>query len=149
MDPRIDFLYLSEQDMIKAGVTNMAACIPSMENMFKDFSLVGKLIYNPAEKLSLALKYCYDRNACKYESSLQMMTENCDYHVLPGTEVNRMGAILEYFPLSGSYRNFVRLHATGYYDWGNNTDPEGTVVDGHVFVSFGATVKLDFLKIKH
>lgn len=31
----IDFLYLSEQDMIKAGVNNMAKCIPSMEDMFK------------------------------------------------------------------------------------------------------------------
>ena len=32
---RVDFLYLSEQDMIKAGVSNMAECIPSMEEMFK------------------------------------------------------------------------------------------------------------------
>lgn len=31
----VDFLYLSEQDMIKAGVLNMAKCIPSMEEMFK------------------------------------------------------------------------------------------------------------------
>ena len=32
---RIDFLYLSEQDMIKAGVNNMADCLSSMEDMFK------------------------------------------------------------------------------------------------------------------
>ena len=32
---RIDFLYLSEKDMIKAGVNNMAGCIESMEDMFK------------------------------------------------------------------------------------------------------------------
>lgn len=32
---KIDFLYLSEQDMIKAGVLDMAKCIPSMEEMFK------------------------------------------------------------------------------------------------------------------
>jgi ornithine cyclodeaminase/alanine dehydrogenase-like protein (mu-crystallin family) len=31
---RIDFLYLSEQDMIKAGVTDMAACVDCMEEMF-------------------------------------------------------------------------------------------------------------------
>ena len=31
---RIDFLYLSEQDMIRAGVTDMPACIASMEEMF-------------------------------------------------------------------------------------------------------------------
>ncbi|MBL3610145.1 tyramine oxidase subunit B [Rhodovulum sulfidophilum] len=31
---RIDFLYLSESDMIKAGVTDMAACVDCMEEMF-------------------------------------------------------------------------------------------------------------------
>ena len=32
---RIDFLYLNEEDMIKAGVKDMAGCIESMEDMFK------------------------------------------------------------------------------------------------------------------
>lgn len=32
--PRIDFLYLSEPDMIRAGVTDMAACVDTMEEMF-------------------------------------------------------------------------------------------------------------------
>ncbi|KAA0570234.1 tyramine oxidase subunit B [Azospirillum sp. Sh1] len=32
--PKIDFLYLSEQDMVKAGVTDMAACVDTMEEMF-------------------------------------------------------------------------------------------------------------------
>ncbi|WP_336748711.1 tyramine oxidase subunit B [Pantoea vagans] len=32
--PRIDFIYLSEQDMIRAGVTDMAACVDTMEEMF-------------------------------------------------------------------------------------------------------------------
>ena len=32
---RIDFLYLSEQDMLRAGVDNMPACMESMEDMFK------------------------------------------------------------------------------------------------------------------
>lgn len=31
---RIDFLYLSEPDMIRAGVTDMAACVDAMEEMF-------------------------------------------------------------------------------------------------------------------
>ncbi|WP_264193499.1 tyramine oxidase subunit B [Mangrovibacter yixingensis] len=33
-NPKIDFIYLSEQDMIKAGVTNMPACVDAMEEMF-------------------------------------------------------------------------------------------------------------------
>lgn len=35
MDTKIDFLYLSEPDMIKAGVKDMGACIESMEDMLK------------------------------------------------------------------------------------------------------------------
>ncbi len=31
---KIDFIYLSEQDMIKAGVTDMPACVDTMEDMF-------------------------------------------------------------------------------------------------------------------
>lgn len=33
--PEVDFLYLNEDDMIKAGVTNMASCIDTMEEMFR------------------------------------------------------------------------------------------------------------------
>jgi len=32
--PRIDFIYLSEPDMIRAGVTDMPACVDAMEDMF-------------------------------------------------------------------------------------------------------------------
>lgn len=35
MSGTIDFLYLNEQDMIKAGVMNMSGCIKSMEDMFE------------------------------------------------------------------------------------------------------------------
>ena len=37
--PKVDFLYLSEKDMIAAGVENMGACIDTMEELF---SLIGK-----------------------------------------------------------------------------------------------------------
>ena len=33
--PKVDFLYLSEDDMIAAGVKDMAGCIEAMEEMFK------------------------------------------------------------------------------------------------------------------
>lgn len=34
MSGKIDFVYLNEQDMIKAGVTDMSGCINAMEDMF-------------------------------------------------------------------------------------------------------------------
>ena len=44
--PRIDFLYLSEPDMIRAGVTDMRRCVDAMEEMFKllhagDYRMAG------------------------------------------------------------------------------------------------------------
>ena len=43
---KIDFIYLSEPDMIKAGVTDMSACVDAMEEMFvllhqKDYRMAG------------------------------------------------------------------------------------------------------------
>lgn len=35
MEPKIDFMYLSEQDMIKAGVTDMKQCVDAIEEMFR------------------------------------------------------------------------------------------------------------------
>jgi len=45
-NPRVDFIYLNEQDMIKAGVTDMPGCVNAMEEMFKllksgDFRMGG------------------------------------------------------------------------------------------------------------
>lgn len=60
-NPRIDFLYLSEADMIRAGVTDMAACVNTMSEMLVDFKrgdyrmagvendLHGAQIYFPRE----------------------------------------------------------------------------------------------------
>lgn len=33
--PKVDFLYLNEEDMVRAGVKDMASCIEAMEEMFK------------------------------------------------------------------------------------------------------------------
>lgn len=112
---------------------------------FQDFSLVGKVKYNPSEQFSFAVKYCYDTNKCKYESPAQETLENCDYLVLPGTEVNRLGGIFEYYPLKGIDRNTLRFHFAGYYDWGTNTNINGNLLDGHAFLSIGVTLKYSLL----
>ncbi|MDD7521424.1 MAG: ornithine cyclodeaminase, partial [Lachnoclostridium sp.] len=33
--PKIEFLFLSEEDMIKAGVKDMAGCIDAMEDVIR------------------------------------------------------------------------------------------------------------------
>lgn len=47
IDTKIDFLYLSEQDMISAGVTDMNKCVDCMEEMFRilgfgDYKMAGQ-----------------------------------------------------------------------------------------------------------
>ncbi|MGN0152554.1 MAG: tyramine oxidase subunit B [Wujia sp.] len=49
MNTQIDFLFLSEEDMLEAGVTDMDRCIASMEDMF---SLLGKGDYRMGSKNS-------------------------------------------------------------------------------------------------
>ncbi|MDC7240456.1 MAG: tyramine oxidase subunit B [Spirochaetales bacterium] len=44
--PKLDFIYLNEEDMIKAGVTDMPGCVDAMEEMFRlmkegDFRMGG------------------------------------------------------------------------------------------------------------
>ena len=43
---KIDFIYLSEQDMVRAGVADMASCVDPMEEMFSllyhgDYRMAG------------------------------------------------------------------------------------------------------------
>ncbi|MDR1605016.1 MAG: ornithine cyclodeaminase [Gracilibacteraceae bacterium] len=47
VETKIDFLYLNEEDMIKAGVTGMEKCVDCMEEMFKilgrgDYKMAGQ-----------------------------------------------------------------------------------------------------------
>ncbi|MGJ0383733.1 tyramine oxidase subunit B [Paenarthrobacter nicotinovorans] len=50
-DQRIDFLYLNEQDMVAAGVTDMASCVDTMVEMFSALG-VGDYIMGGANRNS-------------------------------------------------------------------------------------------------
>ncbi|MGN0275369.1 MAG: tyramine oxidase subunit B [Chordicoccus sp.] len=55
--PAIDFLFLNEEDMIKAGVTDMPACVDAMEEVLKllgmgDFMMGGENHYSHGTKLA-------------------------------------------------------------------------------------------------
>ena len=54
MDTAIKFLYLSEPDMIRAGVTDMDACVEAMEDLLLtlhkgDYVMGGKVTMQPWE----------------------------------------------------------------------------------------------------
>ena len=46
MDTRIKFLYLSEPDMIKAGVKNMDQCVEAMEEIFHCLHTLIHVLYS-------------------------------------------------------------------------------------------------------
>lgn len=102
---------------------------------FNDFSLMADLSWGASEKLNVFAKATYDVNKDNV----------ADLCVLPGTEVTRVGAGVEYFPIKD--RQDVRFHAGYCYSWGTNTNlTEGTLWDNHSFVSVGVTWKMSVLK---
>ena len=102
---------------------------------FDDFSLMADLSWSASEKLNVFAKATYDVNKDNF----------ADLCVLPGTELARVGAGVEYFPIEGS--RDVRLHGAYSYAWGQNTNlAEGALWDNHSFVSLGVTWRMSVLK---
>ena len=101
---------------------------------FDDFSVMADLAWSPSEKLNVFAKATYDVNK----------DNAVDLCVLPGTELTRVGAGVEYFPIKDSQD--VRLHGTYSYAWGKNGNLGGSVWDNHSFVSVGVTWKMSVLK---
>ena len=99
---------------------------------FDDFSVMADLSWSASKKLNVFAKATYDVNK-------NNMADLC---VLAGTEVTRVGAGVEFFPIKDS--RDVRLHAGYSYAWGKNTNLEtGNVWNNHTFVALGATWKIN------
>ncbi len=102
---------------------------------FDDFSLMADLSWGASEKLNVFAKASYDVNKDNV----------ADLCVLRGTELIRVGAGVEYFPIEDSQD--VRFHAGYSYSWGTNTNlDDGTLWDNHSFVSLGVTWRMSVLK---
>ena len=100
---------------------------------FDDFSIMADLSWSASDKLNIFGKYSYDMNDGNY----------ADYCVLPGTELNRVGAGFEYFPIEDS--KDVRFHGAYSYAWGKNGNLAGSVFDNHSFLTLGVTWKMNIL----
>lgn len=107
--------------------------------IFGDYSIVGELNYHPNEHFRVFAKSTHDANNTHTDA---------DQTVLAGTEVTRIGGGLEYTPLKGKYRDWVRLHADYCYTWGTNTNPNGALLDDSHLVNVGLTCRVDVFKLK-
>lgn len=100
-----------------------------------DYSLIGELAWAPIDALNIFVKASYDRNKGVKE----------DLCVSYGTDILRVGAGIEYYPLKNSKN--LRLHLNCCYTDGespatNLLRPNQTIIDG------GLTWKMNFLNIK-
>ena len=104
---------------------------------FQDFSVMGELSYMIKDKVNVFGKMAYDVNKSGVEG---------DYSVMPGTELTRVGAGVEYYPLSHG-RKDLRLFAHYSYTWGVNGNPAGALQDKQHFWGVGVKWKIDIISL--
>ena len=104
---------------------------------FKDFSIMGELSYMIKDKVNVFGKATYDVNKSGVEG---------DYSVMPGTELTRVGAGVEYYPLSKG-RKDLRLFAHYSYSWGVNGNINGTIKDKQHFWGVGVKWNIDIISL--
>ena len=102
---------------------------------FNDFSVMGELSWRPIDRLNVFLRATYDCND----------SVTGDLCVAPGTDLLRVGAGVEFYPVK-NYKN-LRLHLNGCYTDGDSLmgtvlKPEQTIVDA------GLTWYMNMLNIK-
>ena len=103
---------------------------------FKDCSVMGELSCMVSKKLNLFGKVSYDVNNSDSTG---------DYCVMPGTEMTKVGAGFEYYPLDHS--RALRFHGNCSYAWGTNTNEAGTVIPKQALFDVGVTWKVDILSL--
>lgn len=108
--------------------------------LFKDCSLMAELSYSPDSRWRIFGKYTYDVN--KSGIGADLVVEN-------GTELNMIGAGMEYYPLQKN-RYRLRIHAAVFYSWGRNANTANTMQDKTTYLSCGLTWNMNILNInKH
>lgn len=104
----------------------------------KDMSVMAELQYKPTSKWNIFGKYTYDVNKSGTDA---------DFTVLNGTELNMVGAGVEFMPFVNAC-NVLRFHATGFYSWGHNAN-EGNLMQDNTFTcNVGVTWYMNLLSLK-
>ena len=102
----------------------------------KDCSVIGELSCKVNPKLDVFGKVSYDVNKTNAVG---------DYCVYSGTELTRVGAGIEYYPIKDN-RN-LRFHLNGSYAFGKNGNEAGTVLPDLAYIDMGVKWKVDILSL--
>ena len=110
---------------------------PKFEDLlFDNFSIMGEFSYLIADRVNVFGKVTYDKIG---ESSISASG------LIPGTEITRLGAGVEYYPLGGQGNRDVRLHAAYAYNIGTNSNPVGTALGNGSYFTAGLTWRIDIM----
>lgn len=104
----------------------------------KDASVMAELQYRPTGRWTVFGKYTYDVNKSGTDA---------DFTVLNGTELNMVGAGVEFMPFVNA-RNVLRFHATGFYSWGKNTNTADVMQNKTFTCNVGVTWYMNLLSLK-
>ena len=99
--------------------------------LMKDYSVMGRVDYQPSPYLKAWGKVTYDNNHTGREGDMAVAT---------GTDLTSVGAGVEVFPLKNES---VRLHVNYRYSWGRNGAPSPVMRDKEHMLDVGVSWKLE------
>lgn len=105
--------------------------------LFKDCSVMTELGYRPTDRWRIFAKHTYDVNRSGTDA---------DMIVTDGSELNMIGAGVEFFPLM-KRRTSLRIHAAAFYSWGHNANSADLMQNKTTFISAGLTWDMNVLNI--
>ena len=144
-------------DNLQIGVDYMNRATKGQTFLFKDCSMTARVDYQPTPQVNLWAKASYDVNHAGVDTNPETSTPltepnqktaeqskpRADLVLYEGTEITRVGAGLEYYPLKNKR---VRLHANYSYCFGKNTNPTGYLQDKHSILDLGVTWRVNVIK---
>ena len=121
---------------IEIDLMNRAAAHQTF--FFKDCSVMAEVAYKPTESWNIFAKYTYDVNKSGTDA---------DFVVANNTELNMVGAGMEFYPLKKK-KTSLRIHANCFYSWGKNANPDNVMQNKTVLLDFGITWYMNVLKVR-
>ena len=110
---------------------------PKAEDLlFDNFSIMGEFSYLIADRVNVFAKATYDKIGASAIAASGL---------IPGTEITRLGAGVEYYPMGGQGNRDVRLHAAYAYNIGTNTNLAGTALGDGSYLTVGLTWRIDIM----
>jgi long-subunit fatty acid transport protein len=97
---------------------------------------MGEFSYLIADRVNVFAKATYDKIGASAIAASGL---------IPGTEITRLGAGVEYYPMGGQGNRDVRLHAAYAYNIGTNTNLAGTALGDGSYLTVGLTWRIDIM----